>query len=95
MSGNLVLAWTDSYLGLTIGVLLWGAHMALTQGIFSRMIADTAPDDLRATSFGAFWFVTGIASLLAVATERAQRRIRLRLIAAGTKCAQAFDLLAL
>jgi dipeptide/tripeptide permease len=39
--------------------------MALTQGIFSRMIADTAPDELRATSFGAFWFVSGIAALLA------------------------------
>jgi MFS family permease len=50
---------------LTLGVSLWGAHMALTQGIFSRMIADTAPDHLRATSFGAFWFVSGIAALLA------------------------------
>jgi predicted MFS family arabinose efflux permease len=39
--------------------------MALTQGIFSRMIADSAPKELRATSFGAFWFVTGIANLLA------------------------------
>ena len=39
--------------------------MALTQGIFSRMIADSAPEDLRATSFGAFWFVSGIAGLLA------------------------------
>ena len=48
-----------------VGVLLWGAHMAMTQGIFSRMIADSAPDHLRATSFGAFWFVTGIATLLA------------------------------
>ena len=44
---------------------LWGAHMALTQGIFSRMIADSAPEELRATSFGAFWFVSGIAALLA------------------------------
>ena len=39
--------------------------MALTQGIFARMIADSAPEELRATSFGAFWFVSGIASLLA------------------------------
>jgi predicted MFS family arabinose efflux permease len=39
--------------------------MALTQGIFSRMIADSAPAHLRATSFGAFWFVTGLATLLA------------------------------
>jgi len=65
IGGNLVLAWTTGYAGLIVGVALWGAHMALTQGIFSRMIADSAPDHLRATSFGAFWFVTGIASLLA------------------------------
>jgi MFS family permease len=39
--------------------------MALTQGIFSRMIADAAPDHQRATSFGAFFFVNGIAALLA------------------------------
>ena len=30
-----------------------------------QLEADSAPDHLRATSFGAFWFVTGIASLLA------------------------------
>ena len=39
--------------------------MALTQGIFARMIADSAPAHLRATSFGAFHFATGIATLLA------------------------------
>jgi predicted MFS family arabinose efflux permease len=39
--------------------------MALTQGIFSRMIADSAPEHLRATSFGAFWVVSGIGGLLA------------------------------
>jgi len=63
--GNLVLAGTSSFAGLVIGTALWGAHMALTQGIFSRMIADSAPEELRATSFGAFYFVTGIAGLLA------------------------------
>ena len=65
IAGNLVLAQTGSFAGLALGTALWGAHMALTQGIFARMIADSAPDQLRATSFGAFWFVTGIASLLA------------------------------
>jgi MFS family permease len=65
IAGNLVLARTDSFALLVVGTALWGAHMALTQGIFSRMIADSAPEHLRATSFGAFWFVTGIASLLA------------------------------
>jgi len=65
IAGNVVLAETASFAGLVLGTALWGAHMALTQGIFARMIADTAPEELRATSFGAFWFVTGIASLLA------------------------------
>jgi MFS family permease len=65
VAGDLVLARAENLAWLLAGVGLWGAHMALTQGIFSRMIADSAPDELRATSFGAFWFVTGIASLLA------------------------------
>jgi len=65
IAGNLVLAETAGFAGLVIGTTLWGAHMALTQGIFARMIADSAPEELRATSFGAFWFVTGIAGLLA------------------------------
>ncbi|HVE02349.1 MAG TPA: MFS transporter [Sphingomicrobium sp.] len=65
VAGNLVLAKTDTLPWLVAGVTLWGAHMALTQGIFSRMIADSAPDHLRATSFGAFWFISGIGGLLA------------------------------
>jgi MFS family permease len=65
VAGDLVLAYGTSLMWVFAGVGLWGAHMALTQGIFSRMIADSAPEELRATSFGAFWFVTGIANLLA------------------------------
>ena len=61
---DLWLAWASSLWLIGIGVVLWGAHMALTQGIFSRMIADAAPDHQRATSFGAFFFVNGIAALL-------------------------------
>jgi MFS family permease len=65
IAGNLVLAETSSFAGLVAGTALWGAHMALTQGIFARMIADSAPEKLRATSFGAFYFVTGVGALLA------------------------------
>jgi MFS family permease len=65
IAGNVVLAQTNSFAGLVVGTVLWGAHMAMTQGIFSRMIADSAPEELRATSFGAFYFVTGIGALLA------------------------------
>jgi MFS family permease len=65
IAGNVVLAKADSFAWLVAGVTLWGAHMALTQGIFARMIADSAPEHLRATSFGAFWFVSGVGGLLA------------------------------
>jgi MFS family permease len=65
VAGNVVLAKADSFAWLVAGVTLWGAHMALTQGIFARMIADSAPEHLRATSFGAFWFVSGVGGLLA------------------------------
>ena len=71
IAGNLVLAETAGFAGLVIGTALWGAHMALTQGIFARMIADSAPEQLRATSFGAFWFVTGIAG----AARQPRRRL--------------------
>jgi MFS family permease len=65
IAANLVLAQPIGFPGLAVGVALWGAHMALTQGIFARLIADSAPAHLRATSFGAFHFFGGIATLLA------------------------------
>ncbi|HYI42202.1 MAG TPA: MFS transporter [Sphingomicrobium sp.] len=65
IAGNVILANDFGFPGLIAGVLLWGVHMAMTQGIFARMVADSAPEHLRATSFGAFHFVTGIATLLA------------------------------
>lgn len=65
IAGNLVLSRDWGVAGLIFGVLLWGAHMGLTQGILARMVADVAPPQLRATSFGAFYFVSGIATLLA------------------------------
>ncbi len=65
VAANLSLAQEIGVAGLVAGILLWGAHMALTQGVFARMIADMAPDHLRATSFGAFYFVSGIGTLLA------------------------------
>lgn len=65
VAADVWLAQSETIGMVMIGVVLWGAHMALTQGIFSRMIADAAPADQRATSFGAFFFVSGISALLA------------------------------
>ncbi len=65
IAADIILSRDIGLVGLTLGVLLWGAHMALTQGVFARMIADDAPPHLMATSFGAFHFVSGIGTLLA------------------------------
>ncbi|MEO6248705.1 MAG: MFS transporter [Sphingomicrobium sp.] len=64
VAADLVLAKSSALWAVGLGVVLWGGHMALTQGIFSRMIADAAGEERRATSFGAFFFVSGIAALL-------------------------------
>jgi len=47
------------------GAALWGVHMGLTQGLLSKLVADTAPTDLRGTAFGLFNLVVGAALLLA------------------------------
>lgn len=65
IAADLWLAQATALWAVGIGVVLWGAHMALTQGVFSRMIADAAGEQRVATSFGAFFFASGIAALLA------------------------------
>jgi MFS family permease len=65
VAADLWLAAAGDLWSVAVGIVLWGAHMALTQGIFARMIADAAPDHERATSFGAYFFVSGVATLLA------------------------------
>jgi len=61
----LALALLPSIGGLTLGVVLWGLHMGLTQGLLAAMVADTAPAELRGTAFGFFNLVAGVAMLAA------------------------------
>lgn len=62
---DLVLASSSHWMGVLLGVALWGVHMGMTQGLLSRMVADASPEDLRGTAFGFFNLVSGIAMLLA------------------------------
>ncbi len=47
------------------GAALWGLHMALTQGLLSKLVADSAPEFLLGTAFGIFNLASGVALLLA------------------------------
>ncbi|HEX7970687.1 MAG TPA: MFS transporter [Thiobacillus sp.] len=60
-----VLAFATSPWLAFAGAALWGLHMAFTQGLLSKRVADTAPAELRGTAFGIFNLVSGGALLLA------------------------------
>lgn len=62
---DLVLASDDHWTTVLLGVALWGVHMGITQGLLARMVADTAPADLRGTAYGFFNLMSGLALLLA------------------------------
>jgi MFS family permease len=65
IGADLMLAYGTTMTWLTLGTVLWGLHMGLTQGLLAALVADTAPADLRGTAFGLFNLVCGIAMLLA------------------------------
>jgi MFS family permease len=64
---DLLLALSPGLVGAFAGVALWGAHMALTQGLLAKLVAQSAPADLRGSAFGLFNLATGVALLAASA----------------------------
>ncbi|MBS0126792.1 MFS transporter [Thetidibacter halocola] len=62
---DLCLALAQGLWGIGAGVLLWGLHMGLTQGLLAALVADAVPAELRGTAFGVFNLVTGVAMLAA------------------------------
>jgi len=71
-SGCLVLIASDVVLALAAavwqvfaGVVLWGLHMGLSQGLLAALVTDTTPSRLRGTAFGVFNLASGVAMLIA------------------------------
>ncbi|HEY9198291.1 MAG TPA: MFS transporter [Gammaproteobacteria bacterium] len=62
---DVILATDGSPQYVFIGAALWGLHMGLTQGLFAKLVADTAPERLRGSAFGIYNLVSGGALLLA------------------------------
>jgi len=65
ITADVVLAIAASAWVAFLGAAFWGLHMAFTQGLLSKLVADTAPAGLRGTAFGIFNLVSGVALLLA------------------------------
>lgn len=62
---DVVLAQSNHWPAVLLGVSLWGLHMGMTQGLLAVMVAHTAPANLKGTAFGFFNLATGIATLFA------------------------------
>jgi MFS family permease len=65
IAADLLIGMTSSVPMLFAGIVLWGAHMGLTQGLLSTLVAQAAPAHLRGTAFGTFHLVSGVALLAA------------------------------
>ncbi|WP_421580605.1 MFS transporter [Shinella sp. M31] len=58
------LAYAENVSIFIAGIVLWGLHMGLSQGLLATLIADTAPKHLKGTAFGVFNLITGIVVLI-------------------------------
>ncbi|MFS8043957.1 MFS transporter [Xanthobacter sp. AM33] len=65
IGADLMLAFAPGLWGAFLGIALWGAHMALTQGLLAKLVAQHAPATLRGSAFGLFNLATGVAMLVA------------------------------
>ncbi len=65
VAADLVLASGAHWVTVVGGVILWGVHMGMTQGLLATMVAASAPADLRGSAFGFFNLMSGIAMLIA------------------------------
>ena len=65
IAADLLLALGHGLPALAAGIALWGAHMALTQGLFAKLVAGSAAERLRGSAFGLFNLASGLAALAA------------------------------
>ncbi|MDT8382785.1 MAG: MFS transporter [Gammaproteobacteria bacterium] len=65
IAADVVLAVAGGVMAVLVGAALWGLHMAFTQGLLSKLVADTVPAQLRGTGFGIFNLVSGGSLLFA------------------------------
>ena len=56
---DLILANATAPWQVFAGAAFWGLHMGFTQGLFNKLVADSAPADLRGSAFGIFNLTSG------------------------------------
>ena len=64
IGADIAMAQASDPMLLLAGIVLWGLHMGLTQGVLATLVAQTAPAHLKGTAFGVLSLGTAIAVLL-------------------------------
>lgn len=62
---DLALALWHGLVGTFVGIMLWGLHMSLTQGLMAKLVADHSPSELRGSAYGLFNLASGAGMLAA------------------------------
>ncbi|MDP4725227.1 MAG: MFS transporter [Alphaproteobacteria bacterium] len=62
---DIILATAGNLSILSVGVLFWGFQYGITMNIFSSLIAEIIPENLRGTGFGCFYIINATAILIA------------------------------
>lgn len=65
IAADLLLAFGDGYTSVFSAITFWGVQMAMTQGMISTLVTDTAPPVYRGTAFGVLNVLTGIVYFIA------------------------------
>ncbi|HCU06607.1 MAG TPA: hypothetical protein DIC42_03385 [Holosporales bacterium] len=62
---DLCLATATGLTTFFIGAFLWGVQFGITQNVFTTLIAETVPEDLRGTGFGVFYIICASSAFIA------------------------------
>ncbi len=62
---DVALASAQDWRLVFVGIVLWGLHMGMSQGVLASMITDRVPKEYRGTAFGVFNLASGLALLFA------------------------------
>ena len=62
---DLVLVFAGTPWEVFVGAGIWGLHMGFTQGLFNKLVAASAPAELRGSAFGILNLLSGLALFLA------------------------------
>jgi MFS family permease len=65
VAADIILGLASDVVALAAGIVLWGVHMGLTQGLLAALVAAVSPAQRRGTAFGVFNLVCGAAMLIA------------------------------